>query len=323
MLSRKTDPWAVNTGRWLSVQIAGTKMDRINVAGFYLLGARVHALLGLEPNTRIEDALPMLADADEFLDAFVNITVGPRGEQSRRIAEAIQSELQRLTGLPPRVAKIRGVQFQTAAILGEQQSSLIAKLVEQFEAALCSEMPSKGTFYVIPKRAYATEIMLASADKIFSTATSDYLTETAREDVRKAGSCLLFDQFTAAGFHMMRAMEAVTRPYYELVTGKSPIRPTGESMTLGSLAVDLGYKLEGLKKQKLESGLLGNVMPNLDRMVKIYRNPIMHPEMVLDEEEAIEVFDNAKSAIAAMIKDVRDGGPHFSDPWRAYRLFRF
>jgi len=41
----------------------------------------------------------------------------------------------------------------------------------------------------------------------------------------------------------------------------------------------------------------------------------MHPEMVLDEDLAIEVFDDAKTAVAAMLRDIRTDGAHFSAHW--------
>ncbi len=36
----------------------------------------------------------------------------------------------------------------------------------------------------------------------------------------------------------------------------------------------------------------------------------MHPEMTLDEDLAVDVFDHAKSAITSMLRDLRKGGPH-------------
>jgi hypothetical protein len=42
----------------------------------------------------------------------------------------------------------------------------------------------------------------------------------------------------------------------------------------------------------------------------------MHPEMVLEEDEALDVFDNAKAAIASILRDVKEGGhlPEWNAP---------
>lgn len=316
MDSRIVDRWAVATARWLRVPVSGTKMDRINVAGYFLLGARVHALLGLKTGMQIAEVLPMLADADEYLDMFVNVTKGPKGEQSRPVAQELQKGLELLTLLPPRLAKA-GLGFNLAGrVLSDKQVSLITKLVEQFEAVFCSETPTMGIFYVTPKRAYSTEILLNKAETVLDATDLDYLPGLTTQDMRRAGTCLLFDQFTAAGFHSMRAVEAVARSYYFLITGAEPvrIRSSGhrESFNLGQLVDGLQVVLDRLKLSKQSTGLLGIVVPVLERLTKIYRNPIMHPEMVLDEHDAVDVFDLTKTAISNMTSDIRKGGSHFS-----------
>ena len=152
---------------------------------------------------------------------FLNVTVGPKAEESGPVAEELQKALQQLTIVPPRDTKGGGVVLNISRTLSEAQVSLIGKLVEQFEAVLCSEMVKKGIFYVTPKRAYATDVLLTSADKVLDDGELKYLTDDAKEDIRKAGACLLFDQFTASGFHAARAVEGTARRYYELVTGES------------------------------------------------------------------------------------------------------
>jgi hypothetical protein len=78
--------------------------------------------------------------------------------------------------------------------------------------------------------------------------------------------------------------------------------------------------LEGKSQNLAASGkdtkrLTDEIIPVLKRIVKTYRNPIMHPEMKLDENDAIDVFDNAKAAIASTLRDIHEGN-HLA-AWKA------
>ena len=176
-------------------------------------------------------------------------------------------------------------------------------------------MPSKGIFYLTPKRAYDTEMLLASADGTIDADDLQYVAKTGREDIRRAGSCLLFDEFTACGFHATRAVEATARRYYELIFGKEAIRLGGsglpEPLTLGVIAMGLTDRYSVLKKAKTGTGTLGLVANNLERITRLYRNPIMHPEATLDEKSAITIFGATTNVISIMIEDVLAGGTHF------------
>jgi hypothetical protein len=306
--SQHLDRWAIHAARWLSFKVIGTNVDRINVAGFFLLGARVRALLGLKAGAKITDVLPMLADADEYLEMFENVSIGPKAEQSVPVAQELRKGLETLTIFPPRLAKA-GVVFNLGgASLNDNQVSLISKLVEQFEAVLCSEMPSMGIFYLTPKRAYSTAMLLSKAEDSLSATVRTNLTEFDVENIREAGRCLVFDRFTATGFHALRAVESVARRYYLLVTGRDA---TGA--TLGKVAGELAGHFEKLTGKKTPTGLLGLVTGPLDQLCKLYRNPVMHPQLIsLDEDQAIEAFEYAMSAISTMVRDVLAGGAHFS-----------
>jgi hypothetical protein len=44
----------------------------------------------------------------------------------------------------------------------------------------------------------------------------------------------------------------------------------------------------------------------------------MHPEMVLDEDSAIKLFDKTKTVVADMLRDIRSNGSHFKVEWSEY-----
>ncbi len=215
------DPWGVYTAaKWVSVPVAGTDMDKINVAAFYLLGSRIQPLLTIRAGMPVSSLITLLADADEFLELFLNVTKGPKLEDSRPLAEELRKTLERFTILPPFVTKM-GMSLPLGQVVNEAEAAAITRLVKAFEAVFCSEMPTKGIFYVSPKRAYATDKLLQSAEASLSEEdSSSYLSGLALENIQEAGRCLVFDRYTAVGFHILRAVEDVARRYYELITDR-------------------------------------------------------------------------------------------------------
>lgn len=184
-----------------------------------------------------------------------------------------------------------------------------------FEAVFCSEMLKKGIFYVTPKRAYSTETLLNSAERMLDEQDLKYLSEETVFDIRGVGSCLLFDQFTASGFHAARAVEGVARKYYTRVTGRRPTKDdkdNGRPLNLWELVDGLDKELNA-KVPKPRLGAL--IISALDGMRIVYRNTIMHPEIILGERDAARLANLMVDAISHIIADIREGGPHFSALW--------
>ena len=145
------------------------------------------------------------------------------------------------------------------------------------------------------------------------------LLDLTLDDIAEAGRCLLLERHTAAGFHTMRALEAVARGYFRFVFNDEPINKNNKRpLGLGEIASNLSKYKTKLESSNIETGALDYIIPILDHLTSIYRNGIMHPELTLSEDLAIDVFDNAKSAIAAMLRDIRAGGPHFKASWTAW-----
>jgi hypothetical protein len=80
---------------------------------------------------------------------------------------------------------------------------------QRFEAVLHAECESRPAF-IPPKRGiYDTEELVNTAENAISPALRPMLSEKAAVELGSAGRCLAFGLFTAAGFHMCRAVEAV------------------------------------------------------------------------------------------------------------------
>src|SRR5258708_20435769 len=86
---------------------------------------------------------------------------------------------------------------------------------------------------------------------------------------------------------------------------------TNNDLTLGLGAIaDYLRRYKNKRESSNEStGSLGDIIPTLDWIANVYRNNIMHPEMTLDEDLAVDVFDHAKSAIPSMLADIWKADP--------------
>jgi hypothetical protein len=94
----------------------------------------------------------------------------------------------------------------------------IRQAVGKFETILAAELSSSDTYWVSPKGTNKTSMLIRSAHSMLpSSITNDF--PEAAADFDEAGRCWLFDTYTAAGFHLMRATESVIREYYKEVTG--------------------------------------------------------------------------------------------------------
>jgi len=97
---------------------------------------------------------------------------------------------------------------------------------------------------------------------------------------------LAFELATAAGFHTMRAVEAVLRDYWTLV--KKP--------ALGTKPPEMAQCINELRA----SGEDVKLMDILDHVRDLHRNTLMHPQAFLQMTEALRLFDISKSVISAM-----------------------
>jgi hypothetical protein len=208
---------------------------------------------------------------------------------------------------------IRGVLYPIRdGLLTDKHIELLGTYLAEFETALKLDLGALPIYVLEDKRGYSARQFLTGggARTIFSKQEQTRLPPLCLKDIDHAGQCLMHDQFTAAGFHMIRGLEVVARTYYERVKGKPPINAKGEFLQLGVMASALNDVLKALADQ--QEGLLGEIVPPLVRITKIYRNPIMHPEMVLEEDATIKVFENAKLAIGEMLEDMASSRSYFA-----------
>jgi hypothetical protein len=163
----------------------------------------------------------------------------------------------------------------------------LTKGIGDFEAILKAKLPTEHTYTVEQVRGFSMPILVDGADENLSPATLAAIGEDARKDIKQAGRCLAFEIPTAAGIHMMRAFEKVFRKFYKACTAKD-----GGTTDIYKLIKDLRDHFSNVDPKTL------NI---LDQIRDLHRNPLAH-EVFLEMDDAIELFDVAKSAITAMAR---------------------
>lgn len=265
----------------------------------------IRALGYVRAGMTFREASDIATDAAAFLQGFI---VQYRQDELRNAVAAAEA----LRDF------IRGTLYPVRDnVLNETHIALLENHLKEFETALKLDLGALPIYVLENKRGYSARQFVAGsgARTVFSAQEQTQLPRACLEDIDHAGKCLMHEQFTAAGFHIIRGLEGATRIYYERVKGSPPISAKGAFLPLGVMTSVLKDEFSSLTNK--DEGALGEIVLLLERINRIYRNPIMHPEMTLNEELAIKVFDTAKLIIDEMLDDMGTGYSYFASNRRS------
>jgi len=252
-------------------------MDVVNLWGYYAIGGNVRRMDVLTPQTIMADAHIILSEAESALNYLLYNEDMPPIEACKAAGGNLWNQI---------TQNIKKAQESPDSLLGEGHDPL-KEALNSFEIILRNTLISVPVYHVSPKGILSTEKLVNAAEQMFSEHVLKQLSEIAVTDVKAAGRCLAFNLPTSSGFHIIRALEAVVVDYIQR-TGSVPPRR------------DLGAYVEKLKQQKASE----DVVFVVDQIRRLHRNPLMHPEDVLDQENAMDLFLLCRSAINATISDM-------------------
>ncbi|WNJ88475.1 hypothetical protein [Bosea sp. 685] len=169
-------------------------------------------------------------------------------------------------------------------------------LISTFETVFQEEMREAATYFVPRRGIYHTPALVDAADETFPADLVYVIPEKARIDWRSAGRCLAFNLLSASGFHVARAVEATLESYYQLFSGKP-----GKTLVSWN---DYIKELDAITKAQTSPAPSDKTIAELKQMKDDYRNPIMHPRVVLSEGDARMLFANGESLIIAMAQEI-------------------
>jgi hypothetical protein len=263
-------------------------VKRLNTHSIYLLGQRIHALVSLKHRDGIttDDIFLPLIRAE--LDLKSQVRSGFFSPSLKRAAGVVLRAIYAL-GIPeddsPETIK-------TDTPLQPYQISFLSQKARDFETVLANELPGLATYSVSPKGIFSTDDLITNAELQIPEKYRHNLSEKAKADIQQAGKCLAFELPTASAFHMWRAVESVMDSYHEALTAKG--------FANAGVTRNWGAYVKALEAAKAEK----KITIFLDHIREEYRNPISHPNEMLDLDEAFALFGPAISAIGQMLKEI-------------------
>lgn len=281
-----------------SIRLKGCQMIKLNLSFFYQVGAQ----LGRLSTMPIGTSRLGIAMATNTVESYVRTLLAnpdiplrvcrAQGEQVLDAINALHLKTQEYFAADPSTFP---EELNMPITWQDTEFHHVLNTSRTFETVLMAELDTLATYYVERKGIYDTDWLIQQAEQALPESMRQYLDLQAVEDMRSSGRCLALDAPTASGFHILRATESILYRYYLTVCKpekEEPLENWGAYLTAL-------YKASG-GQQKVTDPEMREVYHILTR-IKDHRNNIMHPEMVLTQDQAFTLFENAKSAIMVML----------------------
>lgn len=277
-------------------------MERIDQFSFYRLGQTLKQLGKYSGDVRPIDCFFDVWTAQSALESLLRGVPIPLGV-SKAAAVALNAEVSRLFDEHFRSEK--GIRTSSLRFPDESDAtippyywSIIESSLSKFETVFAAEMAETTTYFVPRRGIFFTPALVDVADESFPQHLGPVIPNKAKEEWRSAGRCLAFNLLSASGFHVARAVEGMLEVYYQTFYQQT-------DATLKTWG-DYHDKLAKLAKAEPPSSPKPSqkVLDELKQMKDDYRNPIMHPRVVLKEGDARMLWDNGESLIIAMAEEL-------------------
>lgn len=150
--------------------------------------------------------------------------------------------------------------------------------------ATCFSLQKKG--------AYDIRTLIENGELLFPTDFKELFPD-ALKDVQDGARCLVYEMYTASGFHFHRANESVLLKYLESVGVEKP-----ENRNMGAYIKALEPS-DGAKKAPDE------IIICLKNLKDLHRNPLIHPgHSIANVDEALALINAIHTAITAMMNEI-------------------
>ncbi len=272
-------------------------MQHLNPYRFYELAAKLHALFN-NSSSRVVDMFGPITEAQNLLDGWI------KGE-----SYFLETSKDDATRLLTKLGNLFNKYFidqstkQLKTPTGEdridaQELALINNLLEKFEHALAAELTYAPTYVAGKRGIYSTYDLIQNAQDCFSVSMRQDMPEAAMKEFNTAGRALAFGLGTAAGMHLLRAVELVLKRYYETFSGTQVNKNERTySIYLKRLAVLTEDEGSDFRPDKRLLQLLAQIKEH-------YRNPLTNPESNITVDQATSLFGLATAAMTLMTEQV-------------------
>lgn len=285
-------------------------MDRINPLFYYKLGQTVGRLRDRPRNdTDRMDLIFELWDIQGALRDLINSPVySPKiaGKSARLVLETFEACFDQYYREKSETGEktFRWPKADDPKIPVWEIQRLIQS-IQNFELLFSEELTEARTYKVKQVGIYATDLLVDDAGLAFAASARASIPDKAKEEWAAAGKCLAFGLMSATGFHVARSVEAMLETYYVHFCG----HPKKDKMFWGDYIAALKAWKPSDKKSSPSRVALA-----LEQMKDDYRNPLMHPTVTLNEEEARILFSSAEALIGLMASGMASNPRHVSLP---------
>jgi hypothetical protein len=259
-------------------------MNEVNLIAFYYFGAYITPLRETKEGEKIIQTWSRLSLAKNWLDTFFDETKHipmPHVQEAAKVLyEHIQKILNRIS--------VKEVDFpdQEKEPITLHESVFVVEYAKRFEQEFRFASRDLNIFSVADIGTHSTTKLLQDAHLNLPEDVRKRLSDEVINDLRSAGRCLAFNISTAAGFHILRAVEPLTLQYRNKLAGASaPLKSRS-----------WGVYIRDIRSHGGDEKVAGA----LDHIRKFYRNPIMHPEETLTLDHAISLFYACLSVIVQL-----------------------
>lgn len=290
-------------------------MNKVNQYQFYQLGSGLRPLRDLKADSKHQDYAITCMIATAALRKFIDESSHVPLTRSRAAAQTLIGRLDEFA-IQPTLDGLASLGAADKRNLYDHEAKDIHRALDGFEAVLSNEAQDLEVFSISQTLAYSTTTMIERGENVLPEPIRAAISQFARNELKEATRCLVFDLPTAAGFHLLRAVESTLREYYDMLSkgAKRPKMRNGNDAPMG------GYirELETL-------GADQEVIETLTQIKRLHRDPHMHPESVFQMSESVILLGVVTSAIWVMFKGSTDGkrkvkntedaeGPRDTDP---------
>jgi hypothetical protein len=273
---------------WFSFAIGGG-MNRINCYGFYLLGKYISKVQSLGSDAKELDVALASIRAERLLWTLLHNS-NLKLKTTLTASDSLVTGFKHLSDMfEESVAENLGPKSEERDLKRNMLVSGVQASIEKMENVMSTELALAPIYSVPTRGVFSTDSLLDSADDVFEDA-KDQIPDEAIADTKQAGRCLAFDLPTAAGFHIARATEAVMKKTMD---------------ALGCPALKDSQRNWGNYIKSLdENGASKSTVHHLEQLKDLHRNPLVHPEVTLNQLEAQQLWSMCTSVMIALAKEI-------------------
>lgn len=261
-------------------------MEKLNVYTYVMLGVKLSTLNlikeGFQLSTLVFLEQHDIRQVQALLAQLSNDENSPL-TSSRITCKTLHDELEVIF---PRDLKTVDLERTITA----EEERRIARFANIFDVALGTDLIAQHNYYIPQVSIYSIDTLLQRGELLIGPEARAVLPPELVPELRQFGQSFAFGVPTAAGFHLVRALEWVLR-YYVLGVGE----------TLGDVKDrSWGNYLKKIEAMNGDPRIVA-VWRNLKRE---YRDDLMHPELHLSMEQVFALIETAHTLIRGTVADV-------------------